>query len=286
MELKSTQDSSVNFVEENLKGFIESRYVRREEEYFNCYLSSQSGCNKACKMCHLTATGQTSFNDEDSGGYLSQAIKVFQEYEKSGKIAKNVHFSFMARGEALANKYLLEDADSILWNLGNLAKDYNLNPKFNISTIMPVSLHHARLVDIFRTITPTIYYSLYSTNKDFRKKWLPAAMDVDKALDLLKEYQDVSKKIVKIHYAIIRDENDTILNSVDIDMAMKDRRMLYEVNLVRYNPYSSEQGKEASDETYEQIQRFYWDQNVKCNIIKRVGMDVKASCGMFVDKEK
>jgi len=56
---------------------------------------------------------------------------------------------------------------------------------------------------------------------------------------------------------------------------------LYEVNLVRYNPYSSEQGKEASDEIYEQIQRFYWDQNVKCNIIKRVGVDVHASCGTF-----
>lgn len=57
--LKSQLDSSVNFVETQLVGFLESRYVRREPRYFVAYLSSQTGCNRGCGMCHLTVTGQT-----------------------------------------------------------------------------------------------------------------------------------------------------------------------------------------------------------------------------------
>ncbi len=283
-ELKSTQDASVNFIEDNLKGFIESRYVRREDDYFNCYLSSQSGCNKACKMCHLTATGQTSFNDEDYGGYVAQAEKVFAEYMKSGKPAKNVHFSFMARGEALANKYMLSDADNILWHLGVIAKRHNLSPKFNISTIMPASLHNTKLTDIFKTITPTLYYSIYSVTPEFRKKWLPAAMEVPKALALLKEYQDVTKKIIKIHYALIKGENDKLIDASNIADAMYDSGLSYEVNLVRYNPFSKEQGEEATDKSYEEIQNFFSHIAHKSRVIKRVGYDAKCSCGMFVDK--
>ena len=60
--LKSNLDQSVNFVENQLVGFLESRYVRKVDEYFICYLSSQTGCNRGCKFCHLTASGQTQLN--------------------------------------------------------------------------------------------------------------------------------------------------------------------------------------------------------------------------------
>lgn len=138
--LNSQIDHSVNFVEEQLVGFLESRFVRKCDDYFVAYLSSQTGCNRGCTFCHLTATGQTSFVDSYHNDFMAQAIQVFKHYRKQSKPAKYMHYSFMARGEPLSNKILLDSGDELLIKLGQVAKEEGLPSKFNISTIMPVTL--------------------------------------------------------------------------------------------------------------------------------------------------
>lgn len=287
--LTSQIDKSVNFVEQQLVGFIESRYVRKEDDYFICYLSSQTGCNRGCKFCHLTATKQMDFRDEIDSGFLFQAHDVMRHYLRGVNLenlpkAKYMHYNFMARGEALANKNMIDNADKILLPLAQFAAGQRLNPKFNMSTIMPLTLKKS-LTDIFKIITPTMYYSLYSVNPEFRKKWMPAAMEVGQALDLLKEYQEMTKKIVKIHHCFIKGENDHPDDISEMANQLNIRDILWDFNLVRYNPYSPEQGEES-----DQVQIDYniskltgWCPG-KVQVIPRVGFDVKASCGMFVDK--
>lgn len=279
--LKSQIDKSVNFVEEQLVGFLESRYVRKVEEYFICYLSSQTGCNRGCKFCHLTATGQTAFKDSDYQDFLNQAMQVFRHY-RSEVPAKYMHYNFMARGEALANKNLIDHADDILLPLAQLAIKEGLKPKFNMSTIMPKTLDKS-LTDIFKIITPTMYYSLYSVDPAFRKKWVPSAMPVSDALDMLKEYQQITKKIQKIHFAFIKGENDSIESLAEMVNELNKRELLCEFNLVRYNPFSTAQGEESDEATLERNLLFLKDNfKGKVQMIPRVGFDVKASCGMFV----
>lgn len=262
---------------------MESRYVRKIDDYFVCYLSSQSGCNKGCKFCHLTVTNQTTFKDSDYQDYLNQALQVYRYYRKENKPAKFVHYSFMARGEALSNKYLVNSADEILLSLANLAIKDNLTPKFNISTIIPKTLNKS-LSDIFKIITPTIYYSLYSMNPDFRAKWMPAAMEVNQALDLLKEYQYMSKKIIKVHYAFIKNENDSLDQVKEICDTLNKKKIACEFNLVRYNTYSEIQGEE-SDINIINRNLEYIEKNLygKVKMIPRVGFDCKASCGCFIE---
>jgi adenine C2-methylase RlmN of 23S rRNA A2503 and tRNA A37 len=281
IKLKSKIDESVNFVESHLTGFIESRYVRRADKYFVCYLSSHDGCNRGCRFCHLTATKQTNFTPVDKDGFLEQAKIVFEHYRQENK-AKFVHFSFMARGEVLANDNILENADYILLPLAEMAVKHGLTPKFNMSTIMPRTITKP-LTDIFRIVTPTIYYSLYSINDEFRKTWMPAALPVEEALSILKDYQSASKKIVKIHFAFIKGQNDDLYDIIKMCDLIDDHELVCEFNLVRYNPFSSEQGCETDEETllrnFEYIkQRF----DGRGKIIQRVGYDVKASCGMFI----
>jgi adenine C2-methylase RlmN of 23S rRNA A2503 and tRNA A37 len=282
--LNSQLDHSVNFVEQQLVGFLESRFVRKTDEYFIAYLSSQTGCNRGCQFCHLTATGQTSFTDSTHNDFMAQAIQIFKHYRKQNNPAKYMHYNFMARGEPLANQILLDSGDELLSKLGQVAKEESLPAKFNISTIMPLTLKKS-LVDVFQYITPTIYYSLYSTNPVWRKKWMPGAMDVNQALGMLAEYQSFSKKIVKIHCPFIAGENDSLEDVASMCDAIDNAKLICEFNLVRYNPASADQGTESSDlvigtNIHYLMERFRF--NTKVQIIPRVGFDVKASCGMFV----
>lgn len=283
--LNSEIDPSVNFVEEQLVGFLESRFVRKVDEYFIAYLSSQTGCNRGCTFCHLTATGQTSFIDSSHNDFMAQAIQVFKHYRMQKNPAKYMHYNFMARGEPFANKILLESGDELLLKLGQVAKDEGLPSKFNISTIMPTTLKKP-LFDIFNYVSPTIYYSMYSTDEVWRKRWMPAAMPVQEALSSLKDYQDFSKKIVKIHHTFIAGENDSEESVHGVCDAIENHKLICEFNLVRYNPASEDQGVESSEEIIARnigimADRFKF--NTKVQTIPRVGFDVKASCGMFVE---
>lgn len=286
-ELHSKLDKSVNFVEENLKGFIESRYVRRAETHFSCYLSSQTGCNKGCRFCHLTATKQTVFEDETPEGFLNQAKTIFEQFEKERGSATRVHYSFMARGEALSNKFIVNNADDVLLPLAQLAHENKVYPKFNISTIMPRSIiqQNNTLLDMFKTVTPTLYYSLYSMNEAFRRKWIPQGIPVEQALDYLAEYQYATKKIVKIHFPFIKGENDSIVDLTKVFDAIDKVNLAVEFNLVRYNPFSPDQGEESDEETIQRNFDYIQTRVRTSKVIKRVGMDCKASCGMFVDKD-
>ena len=275
--LKSQLDPSVNFVESQLVGFIESRYVRRSPNYFTAYLSSQTGCNRGCRMCHLTATKQTQFKNCDLTDFVSQFETILAYYDRE-PIAKSVNIAWMARGEPLANPTVTETGTELLLKLGEISREHNLVPKFNISTIMPRSLRKT-LVQCFPIVTPTIYYSLYSMDADFRRTWLPGAMPAEQALDLLAEYQSVSKKIVKLHGAFIEGENDSDGQILDMIGAVEKRKIRAEFNIVRYNPFDSSQGEETN--RLDAIQQLI-SSRMPCKIIPRVGRDVHASCGTFV----
>lgn len=280
---KSEIDDSVNFVQDYKNGVVESRYVRRCLDYFICYLSSQTGCNRGCKFCHLTATKQTEFEQVDRKGFLTQAEQVLLHYTLNEPTARMVNFNFMARGEALANDYMLFHSYYLFDSLRQLCEDYEpgLIPRFNISTIMPKTLEERMpLAYIFPKIYPTIYYSLYSMDEGFRNKWMPGAMEPHKALQALKDYQLATDKIIKIHGTFIKDENDSLIDVIKLCEAINSYDLTIDFNIVRYNP--PDNCSEESPRLYEIEYELRKYLKGKVKIVERVGYDVNASCGMFV----
>ncbi len=287
--LKSQEDDSVNFIfEGNYPGSFEARYVRRSPKYLAIYLSSQSGCAQACRMCHLTATGQRDAIDATLGDYIEQALTVFRWYDENCPKAEIVHFNFMARGEAFDNKLFLEYGKDLFEQLGKEALSRNLFPRFLISTIMPASFSSQSLSKLFPVINPEIYYSIYSVRNEFRKKWLPKAMPVAEALTMLKEYQENTKKIIKLHWAFIEGGNDSEEDVRALCNTIIDSGVRVDIAIVRYNPYSEKFGEEPDisviERNVEIIKKLLPFSKVK--IITRVGFDVKASCGMFIESTK
>lgn len=284
---KSELDASVNFVtshNDGRPGFLEARYVRREQEYFIVYVSSQSGCNKACRFCHLTQTGQTQFENASISEIIEQAQKVLEYYDELDDPARIVHYNFMARGEVLANPNVIKEMPKLLQSLTHEATSRQLIPRVKFSTIMPREVQSLNFAQLFAGYTPDVYYSLYSTDPKFRKRWMPKAIPYEEALAMLKTYQDETNKIVKLHWAYIEGENDSEEETLKICEAVNDAGLRVNVNIVRYNPYSDKQGREPTIEVIERNARILGAElpGSKIRIVGRVGFDVKASCGMFV----
>lgn len=283
----SQLDQSVNFEHrfDDHLGMLEARYVRRTDEYFIVYLSSQTGCKQACRMCWLTATGQTQLKDTTIEQYWQQADEVLRYY--ADKVpAKMVHFNFMARGEPLANQIFLDNADVILRGLADRAKALGLEYKFLISTIFPQSWHYEGLLDIFKdpALYPEIYYSAYSMDPTFRKRWLPKAKQVEVGIQILKEWQEHTGKVPKIHYAFIRNENDDLVDVKKICDTVAHYGLDVNWNIVRYNPPVGHSSQESLAGQIHYLAGYIRSRlpNARVKVIPRVGTDVQASCGTFL----
>lgn len=282
-------DNSVNFVTSttNGVGIFESRYVRRNNEYFICYLSSQAGCALGCKMCSLTDTGQIDGQQASVEDFIWQAKNVLHHHNLVSPTINRMHFNFMARGEPLTNPIVLRHWNNLSLELTRLAEEFGIvQVKFNISTIFPKSCTFpstsisSRLLQK-RNRIPEIYYSLYSTKQSFRDKWLPNAAPLNQALNDIGEYIK-NNGAATIHYPFIAGQNDTIEDCENVRDLLLDFGMPFKLNIIRYNPPNGESA-ESSEEVIER--------NIKIltpafsrgvYLIPRVGYDVKASCGMFL----
>lgn len=301
--LKSDIDNSVNFIITTTDGKkFEARYVQRENHYLIVYLSSHAGCNMACRMCHLTQTGQTDMTPADLAMYLLQANTVLDWYRDNvpNKTATRVNFNFMARGEPLENS-IFQDPDKFkeLYNhLSAVASAHRMKAKFNISTIYPkgYSQREEFLEKMFGEYKNVVlYYSMYTVDPNKRARWLPKAIPALAALKVLSKYANNNStyKRVVFHWALIEGVNDTgydVRRSVEA-ITTADQRGWFgrqafkntKFNLVRYNPYSEAQSREPPPEEVEKLfEILHKGLGDESRVVPRVGYDVKASCGMFM----
>lgn len=299
--LISSEDASVNHILKTEDGgAFECRFVRRTPEYFIVYLSSHSGCDRACRMCHLTQTGQTMMTPASHYDYVAQARQVLARYKAERTLADDpafINYNFMARGEPFANAAILNGGHPALFRA--LLEETRLagvgRAQLNYSTIMPASLGDRSLVSFLGPSHPglNIYYSLYSMRPAFRRRWLPKALDPNVALDALAQFQHTAADYgrepgeIVLHWSFIKGQNDDEETVDEIIKAVKDRGLKTRFNCVRYNSYSPAQGAEPDERTLayltSKLSEAFGD--ARSRIVPRVGMDVKASCGMFLEPQ-
>ena len=286
--LPSSQDRSINLVLAHADGgFFEHRLVQRDDAKVLVYLSSHTGCAYSCRMCHLTATGQTMMTEASAEGYADQARAVLVEYAQrvaqGQPAAQTVHFNFMARGEPLANRALVDRPNTVYEPLAQQAAALGLAPRFLVSSILPRDFT-GDLSTVFSDPRAALYYSLYSLQPAFRKRWLPKAMDPARALDLMADCQVKTNGTMALHWAFIEGENDQDEAIDEVVEAVRSRGLRVKFNLVRYNPHDRRHGQEPSEARLQAIfaRLSQGLGHADSRIVPRVGFDVKASCGMFV----
>lgn len=283
--LKSCQDRSVNFVSPHGGGYLEARYVRRTDDYFICYVSSQSGCKLACRFCHLTRTRQVSFEHAEFADLISQVRRVLDHHVTSETPSGKMNVNFMARGEPLLNPSVVTRMREFHEVVREMADNAGVpEVVYNPSSIFPVGTESLDLVAAFSGLPVTPFWSLYSLDEAFRKRWLPKAINPRDALRKLLDFQSETGREVVLHWALISGENDRNEDFERIAEFIDASGLETRLNMVRYNPADEGCGTESPEERYEAALRILGPHMKRqgSRVVPRVGFDVKASCGMFV----
>lgn len=284
-EMRSGIDRSVNFIADHGAGVLEARYVRRTEDYFICYVSSHSGCRLACRFCHLTRTRQTSFDEAGHEEIVGQVRRVLRHHADNESPSARMNVNFMARGEPLLNAAVVSGLYHVHDEVSALAARVGVSEiVYNPSSIFPLGTEDLDLAKSFSGLPVTPFWSLYSLDPAFRKRWLPKAIAPETALSKLLDFQAATGRGVVLHWALIAGQNDRDEDFEAIGRMVERSGLDARLNLVRYNPADAGTGEEAPDERYARALEILGPLMTVSGsrVVPRVGFDVKASCGMFV----
>jgi adenine C2-methylase RlmN of 23S rRNA A2503 and tRNA A37 len=225
--------------------------------------------------------------------YTTQLKIVLAHANKVDPVFSRINVNFMARGDCLSNATVVNHYDKLYTRLIDTVA-HNQSPdtklKMNLSTIMPASTMRKRsLLDVTKYRPVSWYYSLYSTNERFRREWMPRALPYQEALVKLKEFQLATNYEITIHFAFIKGANDDPRDVEHMCKVLQDMRFSHaKFNLVRFNPPPGQASRMQEPDMailqqYEEMLRAALGAPAhRGKIIDRVGMDVAASCGMFV----
>lgn len=287
--LRSSVTPCTNFLIDYKGGVIEARYVRKADNYVALYVSSHNGCSMGCNFCHLTQNGDTKMNHVDIATYEGQMRMVLDHYRQerdAGRcvVAERCNINFMSKGDAMANKYVVNQYPKMWEMMDRVCREYGLDAKPNISTIMPNTVKNHKLIDIFGDSPVWLYYSLYSMNPVFRKRWLPNAMPAEEALDKLKAYQEQKNRVITFHFTLIKGHNDNMADIYRMAEELRQRNFNGKLNLVRFNPHPSVSDVESDphkiNEIFDILSSIF--NNPKSYIVPRLDVNTKTPCGMFV----
>lgn len=182
-----------------------------------------------------------------------------------------------------------------------VAMGKNIEISYKVSTIMPCDSYNrdsgmeryiaqdelkSKLMKITSGSQPAeIYHSVYSMDPGFRKRWLPKSMHPEDVFPVLRQVQKETNFLLTFHWAYIEGENDSEAETQLFTNAVVKSGLISKFNLVRYNPYSEDQGTESSEHVlnrnFNAIAAVM--QRNGSRIVPRVGFDVAASCGCFIE---
>lgn len=293
-----SKDGSINFIIPYAKSFIEARYVRRAPHYISAYVSSHNGCKMGCKFCWLTTQNQTQFKHVGLNEYILQLKTILEnvptlaiENEKVNNDKIRINVNFMGRGDALANKTVLLNYPELYESLLDTVTKAGFGDlKMNVSSILPYTIKHKNLFDIFLDYPVHLYYSLYSVNDAVKRQLMPNAIDWRLALDKLAQFQrtTIGENSLVFHGAFIKDVNDSQQDIENLVNEISKRNFKNtKFNLVRFNSPPGSKLQETSKDRLKEIFSFLSlhmndeSLNKKSTLIERAGYDAYVSCGMF-----
>jgi 23S rRNA (adenine2503-C2)-methyltransferase len=278
IEVNSTQKSTDKTIKMSFRLFdghiIEGVLIPQGNRMTAC-ISSQVGCNLACKFC---ATGmiryiRNLFFDEifDQVAIINET--AFQEY---GFPLTNI--VYMGMGEPLLNYH------NVLKSTERISAEDGMGmsqQRITLSTVGIAPMIRQLGNDKVRF---NLALSLHAAIDEKRNQIIPYNLrnSLGDLVEAVKYFHLQTHNRITIEYVMLKGFNDTLTDARAL--AAFCRNFPVKVNLIQYNPVENSPYEDSGKERTEAFRDFLEKLNMVVNIRRSRGKDIDAACGQLANK--
>ncbi|QDZ20325.1 ribosomal RNA large subunit methyltransferase [Chloropicon primus] len=237
-------------------------------------LSSQVGCQMACKFC---ATGTMGLK-----GNLNPA-EIFEQLVHAMRIEKIRNVVFMGMGEPLNNYKSMVDSIRLMVD----SRLFGLAPShITVSTVGVTNRIRTLASDLPGV---NLALSLHAPNQEIRLAIVPTgrAYPVEKLIAACRAWQtQTGGKKVFFEYVVLGGINDEVSHALELGELLSKNEIDGVVNLIPWNPTESGamEGYQAPAEgKLFAFQRALREAHgIRCTVRREFGQDINSACGQLV----
>jgi len=252
---------------------IESVLIPSRKRTTVC-VSSQVGCNLACKFC---ATGKLKMKRNLTAAEIFDQVawvnkQSIKEYDR-----KLTNIVYMGMGEPLLNY------DNVLASIERITSEEGLSMspyRITVST-SGITKNIKRLAD--DNVRFELAISLHTASNEMRSEIMPInqTQDLTMLSEAISYFHEKTGKRITYEYLMLKSVNDSIADAKKLAKFCKITPC--KINLIEFN--STDSGfRETDSETVDKFAAHLETYNLIVNIRRSKGKDIDAACGQLANK--
>jgi len=284
-KISSQVDKTVKYIfQDDAYGngcIFEASYINKDDGKDIICTSTHFGCRMGCKFCHLSDYSSKVSDHNIFSDMIYEAVKTI--YADQGFDMLNMKqmllVSYMGCGEPL------NDFGSTVDSMSLIRRDFQKGmTRFAIATMLPKNkwTHFFSLADDIKyyDLKVKIHLSLHFVDDKIRSEWMPMALDIRSAISALEFYKNITGNSVEIHYALMKDVNDSLKDAVALGKLLDKRDI--PVKILKYNEKDSLSVISADEERVAKFRQVLTDFDIINEYYDPPGRDIGSSCGAFM----
>ncbi|MBP6872108.1 MAG: 23S rRNA (adenine(2503)-C(2))-methyltransferase RlmN [Bacteroidales bacterium] len=238
-------------------------------------ISSQVGCNLACKFC---ATGMIRYIRNLNFDEIFDQVAIIAETARREYNLPLSHIVYMGMGEPMLNyQNVLKSAERI-----SAPDGLGMSPqRITVSTVGVAPMIRQLGND---KVKFHLALSLHSAINEKRNQIVPYNLrnSLGDLIEAVKYFHQQTRTRITLEYVMLKGFNDTMEDAKALAEFCKNFPV--KINLIQYNPVENVPYEDSGLERTEAFKAFLEKKNLVVNIRRSRGKDIDAACGQLANK--
>jgi 23S rRNA (adenine2503-C2)-methyltransferase len=273
--VQKSSDGTIKFSFSLFDGNIIEGVLIPSRTRMTACISSQVGCNLACKFC---ATGMLGFKRNLFFEEMFDQVSWIAATSRSEYSLPLTHIVYMGMGEPLLNY------ENVLKSVERIGSDEGMGMSQQRITVSTVGI--AKMIRQLGTdkVKFNLALSLHAPSDKKRSMIIPFNMQnsLEDLVDAVKYFHEQTHTRITIEYVMLKNFNDTPEDARDL--AEFCRNFPVKVNLIRYNPVENSPFEDSGVLRTLAFKNILEKKNMIVNLRRSRGSDIGAACGQLANK--